>query len=89
MISILWQELVGGGGMGRPLDWILYGDVVLPLRFRTQGSQMIDIVEISPLAGMELGCSGLPGWTRGHDVCHGGVAIEVADTLAHARYHIL
>jgi len=75
--------------MGRPPDWILYGDDVLPLRFRTQGSQTIGTIEISPLAGVELGCSSLPGWTRGHDMCHGGVAIRVANTLAHVGYHML
>lgn len=89
MISILWQELVGGGGMGMPPDQILYGDDVLPLRFRTQGSQRIDTAKISPLEGVELGCSGLPRWTRGHDACHGGVTIRVANTLAHAGYHML
>ena len=37
MINILWRELVRGGGMGRPPHRILYGDDVVPLRFRTQG----------------------------------------------------
>lgn len=38
---------------------------------------------------MELGCSSLPGWTRGHDARHGGVTIRVEDTLAHVGYHML
>jgi len=75
--------------MGMPPNRILYGDDVLPFRFRTQGSQRINTAAISPLAGVELGCSGLPGWTRGHDTCHGGVTVRVADTLAHAKYHML
>lgn len=59
MIRILWQKLVGGGGMGRP--HILYGDDVLPLIFRTQGSQKMGTTEIYPLVGVELGCLGVPG----------------------------
>ena len=56
MISILWQELVGGGGMVRPPDRVLYGGDVFLLRFRTQGLQRIDTAKISPLAGVELRC---------------------------------
>lgn len=29
IINVLCQDLVGGGGMGRPLDRALYGDDVL------------------------------------------------------------
>ena len=50
--------------MGRPLDEILYGDDVLPLRFRTNGSQRIDTIEICPLVGVALGCLSLLGWMR-------------------------
>jgi len=71
--------------MCRPPDRILYGDDVLPLRFRTQGSQRISTTEISPLAGVELGCLGLLGWTRGHDACHGGVTSRMVNTLAYAE----
>lgn len=31
MINVLWQEQVGGGGIGRPPDRVLSGDDVPPL----------------------------------------------------------
>jgi len=75
--------------MGGPPNQIFHGDDVLPLRFRTQGSHRITTVEVSPLVGVELACLGLPGWTRGHDTCHGGAIIRVVDTLAHVGYIML
>lgn len=69
MINVLWQELVGGGGMVTPPDRALYRDDVLPL-FRTQGSPRIVTTDIFPLGGWELRRLGLPRWTRRCGLMH-------------------
>jgi len=86
MISTLWQELVGGGGMGRPPDRALYGDVVLPLGYWEQESPRINIAEISPLASVELGRSGLQGQMRRCRSLHGRCTSSVVVSWEHMGF---
>jgi len=86
MISIFWQELVGGGGMGRPLGRALYGDDVLPLGYWEHESPRIGTTETSPLAGVELGRSGLPRQIRRCRLLRGKCTCSMVVAWAHMGF---
>lgn len=54
----------------------LYGDDALPLMYWAQEPSRINIVAISPIVGVELGCLGIPRQMRRYDVRHGGFTSE-------------
>lgn len=83
MISILWQELVRGGGMGRPPDQALYRDNVLPFEYWEHESPRIGTIGISPLAVVELGFLGLPWQMRRCILVRGGCTSSVVDEWEH------
>lgn len=51
LISLLWQELVGGGGISRPPDKALHGDDALPLVYLT-----LELLTIGTIVSFPLTC---------------------------------
>jgi len=77
MISLLWQELVGGGGIGKPPDRVLYGDSSLSLVYWTHELLRIRSVVLFMLACEELCRLGLSRMMRRYNSHHGWINSRV------------
>lgn len=83
MISILQQEFVRGGGIGKPPNRELYGHDFLLLMYWLGDPLRIHVTPIFPLACVELGRLSLLGQMKRYDTRHGGFTSKVANTFVH------
>lgn len=91
MINLLWQELVGGGGIGKQPDRVLYGDGALSLVYWRPELLRIDSIVLFTLACEELGFLGLSRNMRRYSSHRGGgtsrVVVEIV-TLSERHINI-
>lgn len=83
MVRLLWQELVGGGGIVRPPDRASYGDSAFSLIYWALELLRSNMVALVLIACEELSHIGVLGQMRRCRSHRGGCTSRVADAWAH------
>jgi len=89
VILLLWQELVGGGGIGRSPNRALHGDGALLLVYWAHKPLRIGTVVSIMLAYGEINRTGLLGQMRRYGSHRGGLTNSVVDALTHMGFHMV